>query len=787
MRLGPLTIQAPVLLLGLLAAAIPVVLHLLAKVRAPQMFFPTLRFLRLSMEKTARRRRVQHWLLLLLRMAALAVLAMAVAQPLFQPDNPMGGSDHETAAVVILDNSLSMQFAEGGTTRFEQAKLAVERLLAAHDFQEVGLLVTNGPPIEGGRALLNADKQRDRLKQVIAGIGRADLVGAALSAEKMLAESKLPNKEIYLFTDLQETSAKALYALADDKKAGRPALFVIAPDSAAKRQATAAPGGVTNLAVTKVELVEPGVMVGQSAAFDVTVRNFSTEGLPAKAAVDVFVDNQDRGISQEIPVINPGSAQVLRFNVNFDKPGIHSGWFGVKMQGGGHDDLPADDRRYFTVNVADRVNVLLVKSRYDLDRSEDPGFCIRRMVMARLPGDPGERFQLAEKTAADSLSPALLAGRDVVITSDLASLSLDSAASPPGNSNADPLAGLRQYVRDGGTWMIFLGPSVDLASYNAWLCQPGPDRQPAILDGRLVRYEGDATGGQSADEPTPPVIQWVDASNPMFAGFYPTLAPYRRVQVYRHAVVKLAPGSSGREIARLDNGDPLVIETTYGRGRVLLFTTAAMGRWTNWLTRAQGMALRQGMLASANRGSGGQAGSLIERGENEAVVIDAAATHLSDRGPVGLAASQPAGLGPIRVQVRLPDDAVVELKSPDGRSPVRFTGTTQLGGYLWQAFGADSDHPIAQGGFAVNVPEGEADLAAISPQRLAQLVPGRTVEVGESIDQLARQVAEHRRGSPLWPWMLAAVLVMLAIEARIANRNRPVSEAEVKLIPGVAR
>ena len=49
---------SPWLLLGLLAFAIPWVLHLLSAVRAPEVYFPTLRFLKISMEKTARRRRL---------------------------------------------------------------------------------------------------------------------------------------------------------------------------------------------------------------------------------------------------------------------------------------------------------------------------------------------------------------------------------------------------------------------------------------------------------------------------------------------------------------------------------------------------------------------------------------------------------------------------------------------------------------------------------------------------------------------------------------------------------
>ena len=79
MTVAALPFLAPWLLVGALAAGIPVLLHLLSSVRAPEMLFPTLRFLKISMDKTARRRRLEHWLLLLLRSALLAMLAVAVA------------------------------------------------------------------------------------------------------------------------------------------------------------------------------------------------------------------------------------------------------------------------------------------------------------------------------------------------------------------------------------------------------------------------------------------------------------------------------------------------------------------------------------------------------------------------------------------------------------------------------------------------------------------------------------------------------------------------------------
>ena len=86
--LAALNFSSPVMLLGLSAAAIPVVLHLLNRLRSPVVPFSTLRFLRNTAQKTARRRHLENILLLLLRMAVFALLAMAVAGPWVRGGSP---------------------------------------------------------------------------------------------------------------------------------------------------------------------------------------------------------------------------------------------------------------------------------------------------------------------------------------------------------------------------------------------------------------------------------------------------------------------------------------------------------------------------------------------------------------------------------------------------------------------------------------------------------------------------------------------------------------------------
>ena len=70
-----------VLSIGGLLVAIPIVLHLLMRKRPQHQLFPALRFLRQRQSTNRRQMRLQNWLLLFLRCAAIGLLALLMARP----------------------------------------------------------------------------------------------------------------------------------------------------------------------------------------------------------------------------------------------------------------------------------------------------------------------------------------------------------------------------------------------------------------------------------------------------------------------------------------------------------------------------------------------------------------------------------------------------------------------------------------------------------------------------------------------------------------------------------
>ena len=115
-----MSFAAPIFLLAALAAAIPVVLHMINRQRAKNLPFSTLRFLQLSVEKTRRRKRIHDVLLMVLRAAVLFLIAAGLAKPTVSSLSSLWGGAN-SAAAIILDNSASMGMIDQDRPRFDTA------------------------------------------------------------------------------------------------------------------------------------------------------------------------------------------------------------------------------------------------------------------------------------------------------------------------------------------------------------------------------------------------------------------------------------------------------------------------------------------------------------------------------------------------------------------------------------------------------------------------------------------------------------------------------------------
>lgn len=189
----------PWFLAGLLAAAVPILLHLFARREPPTVDFPAVQYLTDTARHHQRRLNLQHLLLLLVRTLLIVALVMAAAGPTMP--GRTGAGHAPTAMVLIFDNSLSSALTAGGTPTIDQLRAAARAVLAqASTDDALWLMPADGIPRRGTPALL-----RDLLDSLVPIPLRLDL-GLALSQARAILENDDRPGESIIISDLQRSA-----------------------------------------------------------------------------------------------------------------------------------------------------------------------------------------------------------------------------------------------------------------------------------------------------------------------------------------------------------------------------------------------------------------------------------------------------------------------------------------------------------------------------------------------------------------------------------------------------
>ena len=143
----------PLMLAGLGGAVLPLVLHLLNRARYRTVDWGAMMFLPGAHGRQQQSNRLKQLLLLILRMALIALLAIALARPVVGSTWAAMGTDPHCCCVILLDNSASMAFDEGGGPRIDAARRAALAVLATlQRGDEVDLLTLADAPDSSNEA-----------------------------------------------------------------------------------------------------------------------------------------------------------------------------------------------------------------------------------------------------------------------------------------------------------------------------------------------------------------------------------------------------------------------------------------------------------------------------------------------------------------------------------------------------------------------------------------------------------------------------------------------------------
>jgi len=508
----------PIFLLGAIAAGLPVLVHLVRRTRAPRIQFPSLMFLRKIEQKTIRRRKLRNLLLLLMRCAALLLLAFAFSRPFFTGSNAVSASGDHISTVILVDASYSMRYGEV----FNRARQSARNMIndAASDEQIAVVAFSKSyqvlMPLKADRA-----EATSVANQMQPGLDSTDYLQAIQAADAILKDASRGQHRIYLISDFHDVGWNR--SAPQVKLAPEVKLFPI----------DVSDPKASNLVVSGV-VADPVVYVQKYAGKAVAkVSNFGTED--ADAAV-IELKLNDLPVERKPLTLAAGGTQNVEFT-GFNVP-EGSNRATVEISG---DTFALDNKFYFTIRRDDQTRVLAIETAA---RGRSESFFLQQSLAA------GENNQhaLTAKTAG-SVNPTELDAYKVVIVNDASGVTEDLAS------------GLKRFVERGGGLILAAGKHTDAGDFNRLFGSIAPAQL-----GEVVQSRGYALMSQ------------VKTDHPIFGAFARSgRLTSTRVYGYHRATAK----EGALTIAALDDASPILVEGTGGRGKVLLVTTTLDTAWND--------------------------------------------------------------------------------------------------------------------------------------------------------------------------------------------------------------
>ena len=462
---------------GAALAALPVILHLFMRQTPKHVIFPALRLVRERQKRSRKRMRIKNWLLLLARMAVLALMALALARPRLYSQMPLGDESVPTALGLVFDTSLSMSYKENGKTRLDEAKERARAILdKIPDSSLVFVVDSSQPGVPVGLSPAAARKRVDDL--AIHPVNRP-LNAAMGQVYPAVAECDRPRHEVYVLTDLARTSwnpeqrAEGLDRVEKAKTTpgGKIATFILRL-------------GAAEVEDVAIDTAEPASNIAtQGEALEIRGRVHAQGPKPASRVVEFYLDGVKKG--QKAVELPPGGQAEVSFLTppRLSEGEVHRGE--LKLSGT-PDPLEFNDSRYFTFKVRPPLKVLLIS-----DLAIDAEF-----VAAALDPDPTPSatsgFQVARVRPAEFVAKYRDSLRDHAAVFLLNVEALDE----------DSWSLLNGYVHEGGGLVIGLGDRCNAENYNGPIAG---QVLPAQLD-QVKTAKGETSFGKVADV-THPLFQ----------------------------------------------------------------------------------------------------------------------------------------------------------------------------------------------------------------------------------------------------------------------------------------
>lgn len=320
---------------------VPLLVHLFARSNPPKFEFSNTEFLRRIIKKTARMRKPQDWLILLLRTLAILALLAAFLQPLLTSKTSLSGGDQST--IFVIDRSASMAAKVGNTDHFSLACQKAGELLKSGTIDNANVVwMDSVPEAAFPQPGPNLDFLRDLLARAKVHQESGSIASALRIAVTQL-EGMKGQRELVIISDFQRS------AWEDFQLETPPGIEVVKVRTGDTEQ--------DNLAI-KTLLANPSQpVVGQEVSITAQVQNYSGKA----RRTTLYLESGGARQSQDLNIPAWGQAEA-NFQTRYAEPGAISMSANI-----GGDSFPADNSRHFIVQVREALRLVSVSQKESPD------------------------------------------------------------------------------------------------------------------------------------------------------------------------------------------------------------------------------------------------------------------------------------------------------------------------------------------------------------------------------------------------------------------------------------
>ncbi len=548
------------LLFGLGAIIIPPIVHLFNRRKFDVVDWAAMQFLQVA-PKTRRKFFLEQFWLLLLRVVLIAALVLAFASPQISSSwfgtNAAGPRD----VVILIDGSASMNSKHGERTAADAARTwASDSIAKLAPGDRVAIFQVKAQPLPiVGAFTTELSQAKNALELLTLPKGTADWPSAIQAAEALAPDATRPRSIIvlsdhqrYSWADEPTLAKWDLLKLTRDREKSSARIWVVNVD--ADR-----PKIPSNWSLDPIITSRAVAAAGREIAFRSAIR-FSGEGTPsAPGKLQVSVDGQRVAELEPVATENP-EMQPIEYRHTFT-PGSHLLTFQLA-----DDDMPADNRQDFALDVLPQIPVLIV------DRGRGSEF-LRDALAPK--GDAKPAFAI--RTIRPNEFNSTILKQDIADVGGTPRVLVWFQAESISNDQRELI---EKYLGQGGSVLLTHGEQTDAAVWNRIAFRGGQGFLPA----RLVNMIGDESKIEGAPKPQTASIAHPALDvfrEPLPGGLHTAYFPKR----WKIDITAGVNGATGTTIATMGSNEPWLIERAFGKGRVVLSTVPFDNSWKTNLIR----------------------------------------------------------------------------------------------------------------------------------------------------------------------------------------------------------